>query len=132
MAAVDEKKPIPLKGSLKKAQAALRAYALTLPEAVEELPWGHPAIKVRKKTFVFISGTKTDKGYLGLSMKLPISAEMALELPFTKPTGYGLGKSGWVSSTFTLEEDVPVDMLKEWIVQSYRAVAPKKLGKLLV
>ena len=34
---------------------------------------------------------------LGISCKLPQSGEAALMLPFAKPTGYGLGKSGWVS-----------------------------------
>ena len=47
-------------------------------------------------------------------------------LPFTKPTGYGLGKSGWVSASFP-DGQIPVDMLKEWIDESYRAQAPKKL-----
>jgi hypothetical protein len=56
---------------------------------------------------------------------------VALMLPFTKPTGYGLGKSGWVSASFADGDDPPVEMLKEWIDESYRAQAPKKLVKTL-
>src|SRR5262245_44014805 len=48
-------------------------------------------------------------------------------LPFTKPTEYGLGKSGWVSASFSAGDRIPVDMLKDWIDESYRAQAPKKL-----
>ena len=48
-------------------------------------------------------------------------------LPFTEPTGYGLGKSGWVSAKFPPAEKLPLDLLKAWIDESYRAQAPKKL-----
>jgi len=48
-------------------------------------------------------------------------------LPFTEPTGYGLGKSGWVSARFTGPHRPPVALLKAWIDESYRAQAPKKL-----
>ena len=52
---------------------------------------------------------------------------VALDLPFASPTGYGLGKSGWVTARFSAGEDVPVPLLREWIAESYRAVAPAKL-----
>jgi hypothetical protein len=64
---------------------------------------------------------------MGLSVKLPASCEEALELPFTKPTGYGLGKAGWVSATFGPEEAPPVAILKGWIRESYSSIAPKRL-----
>jgi hypothetical protein len=51
---------------------------------------------------------------------------MALMLPHAEPTPYGLGKSGWVSLKFP-DGNVPVEMLKAWIDESYRAQAPKKL-----
>ena len=69
-----------------------------------------------------------DGDELGLSVKLPESGPMALLLPFAKPTGYGLGKSGWVSAHFVASDDPPLGMLREWIDESYRAVAPKKLA----
>ena len=52
-------------------------------------------------------------------------------LPFAKPTGYGLGKSGWVTATFAAGDEPPVEMFKAWIDESYRAQAPKKLVKSL-
>ena len=65
---------------------------------------------------------------LGLSVKLPESGPMALLLPFAQPTGYGLGKSGWVSAHFVASDDPPLGMLREWIDESYRAIAPRKLA----
>ena len=52
-------------------------------------------------------------------------------LPFTEPTHYGLGKSGWVTAEFPEAKKLPLDMLKAWIDESYRAQAPKRLVALL-
>jgi hypothetical protein len=48
-------------------------------------------------------------------------------LPFTEPTAYGLGKSGWVSARIPEPQAIPVGVFKAWIDESYRAQAPKKL-----
>ena len=108
--------------------ARLRAAALALPETVEEFPWGHTAVKVRGKAFVFLSG---EGEALSVSCKLPASHGAALLLPFAAPTGYGLGKSGWVTATFPKGQLAPVELLVEWIGESYQAIAPKKLGALV-
>jgi hypothetical protein len=62
-----------------------------------------------------------------MAVKLPASAPAALMLPFTKPTAYGLGKSGWVSVSFPAGRKPPVDLFLEWLDESYRAIAPKTL-----
>ena len=103
---------------------ALRGYGLSLPEAIEEFPWGHSALKVRGKTFVFLSKEQE----LSLSMKLPVSRDFALVFDFTEPTGYGLGRSGWVSARFDGSEEPDLHLLKRWIRESYKAIAPKKLS----
>ena len=54
----------------------------------------------------------------------------ALLLPFAEPTGYGLGKSGWVSARFE-GTSPPLPVLCRWIDESYRAIAPKTLVKAL-
>lgn len=64
---------------LTRAGLELRKLALAYPEAYEELPWGHHAIKVNGKAFVFLAATG---GSLSLSAKLPSSAGVALALPF--------------------------------------------------
>ena len=66
-----------------------------------------------------------------MTVKLPLSGKTALGMPFAEPTDYGLGKHGWVTSKFNSGDAVPFDLLREWIDESYRAVAPKTLlGKL--
>jgi len=104
---------------------AIRKHALAYPETTEEFPWGESAFKVKGKTFVFMSARE---GELGLSVKLPRSREFALDYPFTAPTGYGLGKAGWVSAQFEGRDRVPLDVLRAWVRESYEAIAPKKLA----
>ena len=103
----------------------LRAFALALPETHEDFPWGHRTIKVRSKIFVMMN---CEPERISFSMKLPQSREFALDYRFTEPTGYGLGRSGWVTARFDEAGAVPLDVLQAWIAESYRAVAPKKLA----
>jgi predicted DNA-binding protein (MmcQ/YjbR family) len=114
--------------TLARAAAAIRRHALSLPETVEDFPWGERVAKVKGKVFVFLGTDPVGDSSMSLSVKLPESGEEALTLPFTKPTGYGLGKSGWVTATFAPGERPPVEVLRDWILESYRAVAPKTLG----
>jgi len=120
--------PAPRKSAAAKYAKVLVELALAYPEAVEEHPWGHSAIKVKKKTFVFVAASPEG---LSLSAKLPHSSLEAKLLPFAQATGYGLGKSGWVTASFDVEEVPPVPVLQAWIDESYRAIAPKKLVALL-
>ncbi len=105
----------------------LRAFGLAMPEAVENFPWGHTALKVRGKTFIWLD--RSDG--LSLTVKLPVSRDFALVFDFAEPAGYGIGRSGWISCRFAAEEPVDLDLVKRWIAESYRAVAPKKLAALL-
>jgi predicted DNA-binding protein (MmcQ/YjbR family) len=114
----------PTSGHLEEAEMALRDIALGYPGAYEEFPWGHRAIKVKGKTFVFLA---RDGDSLSLSAKLPASGVAALMLPFASPTEYGLGKSGWVTARFGPSDEIPTELLGSWLDESYRALAPKKL-----
>lgn len=104
----------------------LRAFGLAYPGAHTKSPWpGHLDLAVKDKTFAYLS---LEGEPFSISCKLPQSCSAALMLPFAKPTGYGLGKSGWVSATLSDADGAPpVEMLKAWIDESYRAQAPKKL-----
>lgn len=108
---------------------ALRAAALTYPQAYEDFPWGDRVCKVKGKIFLFVSERD---GKLAMGAKLPLSNAFALMLAGTQPTGYGLGKAGWVSATFEAVDEPPVELLLSWIRESYCAVAPKGLSKALV
>ncbi|MCG6924872.1 MAG: MmcQ/YjbR family DNA-binding protein [Acidobacteria bacterium] len=111
------------------ARAALRRYALGLPGAHEDFPWGESVVKVSKKVFVFLGRSG---GGLSLSVKLPASNLLALDLPFASPTGYGLARGGWVTARFERDEEPPLDLLRQWVEESYRAVAPRRLVEQLV
>ncbi len=110
--------------------ATLRGYGLGLPEVTEDHPWGHCALKVRGKTFVWLDKGEKGDG-LSLTVKLPVSRDFASVFDFAEPAGYGLGRSGWISCRFPEGEKPDLDLLKRWIAESYRAVAPKKLGAMV-
>ena len=107
----------------------LRAFGLAYPGAHTKSPWpGHLDLAVNDKTFAYLS---VEGEPFSIGCKLPHSGTMALNLPFTEPTPYGLGKSGWVSAKFPAGRAPPITLLKAWIDESYRAQAPKRLVALL-
>ncbi len=107
----------------------LRAFGLTYPGAHSKAPWpGHDDLAVNDKTFAYLAA---DGEPFSLSCKLKYTSEAALQLPYAKPTGYGLGRSGWVTFEPAEADMPPLDQLKDWIDESYRAQAPKKLVKAL-
>ncbi|HET9638900.1 MAG TPA: MmcQ/YjbR family DNA-binding protein [Allosphingosinicella sp.] len=105
----------------------LRVFGLAYPGAHSKAPWPeHDDLAVNDKTFAYLPVAGQP---FSLSVKLPYTGEVALDLPFAQPTAYGLGKSGWVSFTPPEGEMPSLDRLKDWIDESYRAQAPKKLVK---
>lgn len=104
----------------------LREWGLQrFPGAHLKSPWpGHLDLAVKDKTFAYLSAPGDPPG---LSVKLPLSRSLALQLPDSQPTPYGLGKSGWVSMSFENHEPPPQAQLEQWLDESYRAQAPKKL-----
>jgi predicted DNA-binding protein (MmcQ/YjbR family) len=113
------------------AEARLIAFAASFPEAWEDHPWDHTVFKVGKKIFVFFGGAAAPDDMLSITVKLPVSYEMALTLPYMKPSGHGLWKAGWAQLTQASGDDFDFETIEGWIVQSYRAVAPKKLVRQL-
>src|SRR5947209_4722020 len=109
---------------MKTLTRALRAYALRFPESREDFPWEDDrVIKVQNKIFVFLGSGRE----FSLGVKLTHSNQAALGLSFVQPMAYGLGRSGWVTVQPARGRLPPVDLLKAWIDESYRAVAPKRL-----
>jgi predicted DNA-binding protein (MmcQ/YjbR family) len=104
----------------------LRAHALGLPEAYEEFPWGDRVAKVRKEIFVFLGEGAADSS---IAVKLRESLAAAQSMPGITPTGYGLGKAGWV--TIPLAGGPPVEILIDWIDESYELIAPRKRSSAL-
>jgi predicted DNA-binding protein (MmcQ/YjbR family) len=107
------------------AVAALVDLGLGWPEVNIDYPWGEAVLKVRGKVFAFL-GAPT--GQVGMTLKLPLSQGVALALPGCAPAGYNLGKSGWVSMRLDPGQQVPLGVLRGWLVESFRAVAPKTVA----
>lgn len=100
-------------------------FSLGLPGAYENHPWDETVVKVNKKVFVFL-GSEESPMWPAMTVKLRDSHEQALAIPGTEPTGYGLGKSGWVTIPFRTRLP-PVGVLTDLVEESYRLVAPKRL-----
>ena len=111
----------------------LEKIVARLPQAerVDIEAWGgEPTFRVNGKNFIFC-----DQEATGISVKLPkpeaeavVNTEKGAE-----PTGYGLGRHGWVS--ITLGKRVSAarwQQVEEWVRTSYTMVAPKKLAKLVL
>jgi predicted DNA-binding protein (MmcQ/YjbR family) len=102
----------------------IRSFALSLPGAFEDHPWGEDVTKVGGKIFVFLGpGGATQPR---TTVKLVESHAHALSIDGAEPTGYGLGKSGWVTVPVRAK-GITRTLLCEWIEESYRIVAPKRL-----
>jgi predicted DNA-binding protein (MmcQ/YjbR family) len=105
----------------------LRTHFLAYPEARLRSPWPeHEDLAVGDKTFAFLP---REGQTFSLTVKLPYTGEVVLDLSYASPTGYGLGRSGWVTFRPAGDEIPPLDQLKDWIDESYRARAPRKLVK---
>ena len=103
----------------------LLKFALSLPQAYEDHPWEEDVSKVGKKIFVFL-GVGQNPATMAMTVKLTDSREQALMVPGAEPTGYGLGRAGWV--TIPLRDITPpLEVLTDWVEESYRIVAPKRL-----
>ena len=107
----------------------LEQFALALPEAWADTPWGDRVVKVAKKIFVFLSSEGSDRP--GLTVKLPDSHDHGLSFEGAVLPGYGLGKHGWVTIYVDGVPKHERDVLFDFVEESYRAVAPKTLVKRL-
>lgn len=71
-------------------------------------------------------GSEGSLWWPAITVKLRESHEQALAIPGAQPTGYGLGRSGWV--TIPLRGRIPpLGVLTDMVEESYRLVAPKRL-----
>ena len=75
---------------------------------------------MRGKIFVFLGGDDRRS----ITVKLVESHAHDMSIEGAHPTGYGLGKAGWVTVPVL---DIPLDTLRDWVEESYRIVAPKRL-----
>jgi hypothetical protein len=101
----------------------LRELCLSFPEAIEKEAWGAPTYRVGR-IFAMQSG---DEGRIDVWCKArPMVQEM---LVASDPDRYFappyVGPNGWIGIHLTF--DVDWDDVEDWIAESYRLVAPKRL-----
>ncbi len=97
----------------------LRAVARALPETGEGASCVNRAFSVRKKNFLFL-GEKD--GAIRIMVKLTDSLEAASAMEDPR---VDVGKFGWVTLRFTPDDPLDRDLLAGWILESFRAMAPR-------
>lgn len=111
----------------------IEAIVSRLPEAVRvdiEAWDGEPTFRVNGKNFVF-----AHPEFDSITVKLPkdeAEAVVATDEAVT-PTGYGLGRHGWVSVQLPAKlSTARWQQVEEWIRTSYTLVAPKRLARIVL
>lgn len=105
----------------------LRRLCLALPEATEVLTWeDHPTFRVRDKIFVIASATAD-----AITLKATKDDQEALVAthPRITPAPY-LARGGWVSVDLS-GKGLDWAMVEDLVKDSYRLIAPKRLGALV-
>jgi predicted DNA-binding protein (MmcQ/YjbR family) len=103
--------------------ARIRALALSLPQAYEDEPWGHPVFKVAENRM--FAGMSIEDDVVHLTVKLtPEEREIARLLPYVRKAAY-VGRYGWV--TADIRDDEALDAALEWLRESYWLRAPAEL-----
>ena len=105
---------------------SLKPFALGFPGAWPDNPWGDSVVKVGKKIFVFLGDNEEDSR---ITVKVPESHDHAMSFTGATPTGYGLGKAGWVTIPVAGLGRDDADVLLDFVEESYRTVATKTLIK---
>ena len=100
----------------------------SLPEAYEDRPWGSVHCKVAGK--IFVGWGRGDDGVMSIGFKTDklLQSMLVASDPRFKVAAY-VGKHGWVD--MKLGPKPNWDEVEQFIVGSYRMIAPKKLVKQL-
>ncbi|MCA8990733.1 MAG: MmcQ/YjbR family DNA-binding protein [Planctomycetaceae bacterium] len=107
-----------------KPMVAIRKLALKYPEVEEGASCVNRAFKARKKAFVFMG---MNESTYNVRLKLGDSLEEAEQLAEESPENYSVGAHGWTLLTFPHKQNPPKGLMKRWIDESFRLLAPKKL-----
>ncbi|HET7234677.1 MAG TPA: MmcQ/YjbR family DNA-binding protein [Longimicrobium sp.] len=103
-----------------------RRICLALPEATEQMAWGTPTWRVRKRLFAMYADNHHGDGRVALWCNAPLGVQEALvahrpEAYFRPPY---VGVKGWVGMELGQVSD---EELREQVAQSWAMVAPRKL-----
>ncbi len=102
----------------------LREYALSLEDVSESFPFGNDTLvfKIHNKIFLLVS---LSSPVLQFNVKCnPEYAEELREKYSSIVPGYHMNKKHW--NTIVVEGTLPVSLLKQFIIDSYKLVRGKK------
>jgi hypothetical protein len=102
---------------------SLREAALRLPETSEGTSCVNRAFKVRKKNFLYVGEKGED---VRVMVKLGPSVDKAEALADPR---IQVGMHGWTTVRFSASEAPDTELLLEWVLESFRNLAPKALVK---
>jgi len=111
----------------------LRERALALPETDEVLSHGMPCFGIEKgKKFAYFTSDHHGDGRIALLVKISGGDEQAMLIEqdddrYFRPAYFG---DGWIGIRLDLG-GVDWDEIGEWLARSWRAVAPKRLTRLM-
>lgn len=117
-----------------KVEAELTAFGLAMPETSNGPGWATTRVlKVRGKMFFVFGDRQEPPDHLTMIMKLPVSAEMVQELYFVRESKGWFKQHDWVIARFGPDDDIwaEIPTLKAWMMQSYCAMAPRRLARLV-
>ena len=110
----------------------VREFALSLPNAFEDFPWGQPVVKVATGSkwpplFLWLGARDADTH--AIYVKLTTAYEQAIAIAGAFPTAMsGVGQWGRLTIPLPVSD---TDLLFDWVDESYRNVAPKRFVALL-
>ena len=110
----------------------VRRSCLRLPEAFEQIAWGEPTFRVKKKIFAMYAGTghHSPGGRVALWCNAPLGVQELLVR--SEPEKFYVppycGVNGWIGIVVDAVDDAELDSL---VVQSYCMIAPPKLQALV-
>ena len=113
--------------------AQVRTRALAQPEADEVTSHGMPCFGIRgAKKFAYVSMDHHGDGKTALLVKISGADEQAMLIDqdgerYYRPAYFG---DSWIAIRLDLG-DTDWDSIADWLARSWRAVAPKKLTRLL-
>ena len=93
--------------------------------------WGTTRyMRVKGKGFAVFGAKDEPQDALTVTLKLPTAYEMIQHLYFVREGSDWYRRNKWVVAYFGSGDDILAELgtLRDWMVQSYVAVAPKKLG----
>ena len=105
---------------------SFRAYCLSLDDVTEEFPFGPETLVYKVGGKIFAITHLEEFSSIALKCDPDEAVELRERYPAVRP-GYHLNKKHW--NSVDMDNSISNSMIKEWILNSYQLVRPKRLKK---